>query len=538
MSHPRGFPIVLLAIAAGACDKVADGVRAPFDAAAATDIPAPVAEVAAQQDATPPQDVAATVDVQPDAPADLPGDLSPKDGPGDSPADDQLSRYHKFLQDSRDHIHARQTACFGTSPASLRDPRPPSSSLDYGRPDRMLRRSMRLGMVTFDDGAAAACLRTLDGASCQEIAAMHALGLDLPAAAAPECTAVLAEQIPKGGPCLDYLMGCGPSLMCETNFAPGCSFCVPKPAPLRLGEKCSDTQAVCATDTVCTSDDARSDQFCQPALPNNQGSSGSPCGSLKPDCKQGLYCATADPYPPGGIVTGICRPLQLGIPCAGPAECFDYYVCAGATSKHGGTCQVGKGSDQTCTIFDYQDRLQPPPLPQATIRFSDCAPGFACVDLDQQGRKCVAGSPLGGICGSVDLQFLDCLEGYCEGAHDDVSGVCRPLKATGSPCQEDSECVIDSCIPPSPGQPTVCLPHPPQGPPSIGQHCAWPNGHISDECEDGAYCAPPPDFHGVSFPAPRGFCAPMKKTGESCRAEFDKCEYPATCVNSVCTPCR
>ena len=532
MIDRRSLPIVLLILAGGACSTSPLSVPSAVDAATAPDMPAIVAEVGDRAD-TGPGDDAPLADVQGDNPDGIGAGLLPGNGGGDSPGSNKVAQYQKFLDDQDEALFALQANCLGWPRDGRRrekdtSMRPNSTDqIEPGAPE--LAYYFDLGLLDFDEEAAAACVRDLAAVSCQRMIEEFALKSDFVGIVAPTCSAVLVGKVPLGGACTDVDV-CAPSLECGGNGKiPMCATCVPPPAPSKLGESCDDGET-CAAGTDCHAPVGELKRFC--LLPPDNIKQGMPCSNLQgPPCARGLFCASKAPLPLKGSWDGVCRPLETGNHCTNPAECAQaFYKCVGATSTQGGICQVGKGENESCSIIDYEQDQQ-------TYRFSDCADGFICLDLDGQGRKCATDSPLGGACGVVDLQSgLSCSEGYCDGWHDNVPGICRPLKALGSPCERVEECALGLfCVPPSRGQPGVCAPAP-KLIPAIGEHCVKPDGSYWG-CGFGNYCAPPPGVPGTFFSPAKGFCAPLKKMGESCRAALDRCEPLSACYQGVSTRC-
>jgi hypothetical protein len=160
---------------------------------------------------------------------------------------------------------------------------------------------------------------------------------------------------------------------------------------------------------------------------------------------------------------------------------------------------------------------------------SDCGYLLQCLDLDGRGRRCHAGSRLGERCGLLKdlpgMPSLECIEGFCDIPRFGESGVCNSPKSSG-PCSRD-----DACIPPSlcgewiPNQPSFC--QVPLWPRTLGAACMT-NGNAQD-CGWLGYRRANARPKDPSVPVP-GTCQELKKMGQPCVTDWDRCDRFATCT--------
>lgn len=444
-------------------------------------------------------------DVRPPGVDGTAGDSS--DGPGAA----VQAKYHQFLSDLEAHYKARRASCFGGPIERLNNP--PVAVL----PDDGVSPSLRLGLQRFDEAAARTCLATAATTSCARIADMLArTGPADPVAGVEVCWGVLSGSVAPGSLCLRPQDCQSPDqFTCDGSNA--CQVCTPR-ARHKLGEDCLAGEPNCPVGAACRPDPAPSlASSCQPL-----GLDGERCHEDH-ECAAGLFCT---PLRPDAILDGICRPETLGKPCAGSWECLFVHACIGAAPGKAGTCQIGKGVGEPCSIHGRGVN---------DIAYSDCGDLLDCLDLDGKGPRCVAGAKIGAACGPVGPSPKDgwvvCIEGHCT-ATSTSPGSCERHRILGEPCEDETNCDSGlACPAAGPGAKTCTPPRHL----ATGEKCSFGGAPY---CAKDLYCAFPPDFDELNPNVPPdGTCAPQRKIGETCRASIDLCEPLAKCIVGICKPC-
>ncbi|MCC7385154.1 MAG: hypothetical protein IT384_25125 [Deltaproteobacteria bacterium] len=292
---------------------------------------------------------------------------------------------------------AKYAECFGGSPEDWEAD--PSYCL-------LSSQAVAAGRQRFDPAAASACLRSVEGASCEEtfgdLSANLSCGIvfeglanageGCAGAGAKDCprgflcdrssgsdacsrTCVQASWIARGESCAHAngrSVSCAPGLFCSPS-----RICVPRP---RLGESCRDSSCAEGVCNVAT-------RRCEPQRP-----AGSTCSEAFPDGCAG-YDVACMPIPLGG---GVCRAtLRLREICQpGLVQCGWPMVCAAQP--------------------DGVARCQRPP---------------------RRGERCDESAPEVVSCGDAS---------YC--SHTTAPGVCVERTPTGSPCQEGDTCAELLCV--------------------------------------------------------------------------------------------
>jgi hypothetical protein len=289
-------------------------------------------------------------------------------------------------------------------------------------------------------------------------------------AAAPTCAPVDAACVAPAG-ALPSGSACGTGLQCASRFcnagqgtpqsyvAPtlldllpqslgACGVCADK---LPIGASCnpgtgpSTTVPPCVDGAYCANlgppgPSPTGPYVCQGVPPG--GDVGAACsvavtggaGGAEPfPCKSGLTCSSP--------TSGTCQPpSDLGGPC-GPLTCKGQLVCAYASGAAMGTCVVGKGLGETCSLDDT----------------APCARLLTCSPTTTP-TKChtVTFEPPGGTC---DYSASPCATGFCQNLTGSPAvGVCPPVTADGQPCTTGPTPVCDdfaTCGPVNYGPPPM-----------------------------------------------------------------------------------
>jgi hypothetical protein len=460
----------------------------------------------------------AAADAGADLAADAPATSQPDAGDDDAGAADASSApapptalvaYERFLAARTDAYQARWAECFGVPRAGL------TPGAQQARdPAERLRASFRLGLVLFDERAAATCLTGIAAASCEQVAEMHARAeLEAPGDRLPGCLAALTGTIAQGQPCLQSADCRDRSHRCGAEGGGRCQTCRPTVGALPIGADCS-SGAPCPTGSRCRLAAAGAPSL-QCELPSGRGGF---CNS-DTDCAPGLFCSRTVAFEFGGS----CQPHRAGEPCDGDWQCIAFLACVGAGPGTPGRCGQPRRAGEPCQlVLDARNQAS----------HSDCAVGLTCVDLDGQGPRCLAGAGLGEPCGEVPTpggvrRGLGCVAGFCERPPGQPSGRCRPPRGPGERCQTDAECSPLACgDATAPDQPRTC--RPPAAAGTINQPCRA----IDETCAEGLFCR----VLDVESPALIGSCQPLRRVGAACQ-ELDRCEPLSVCVTGVCTRC-
>jgi hypothetical protein len=462
----------------------------------------------------------------PDAQVDVDADAGTgADGPAaDGPSADappalvpppHLLAYQAFLEARVDTYQARWTECFGVPAAALT----PGERVMRGRTARMVA-SFRLGLVAFDQRAAADCLAGIQRATCDQVAEMFVRDeVEEPGDHLLGCSQVLTGRVPEGQPCLDNGDCSDRTHRCDNlDRSTRCTVCQPAPRPLPLGADCSGGNGDCPRGSRCrlAAEGAPTLQCTQP------GQRGAFC-LFQGDCGQGLFCS----HTVADELEGTCQPHRAGEPCAGDWQCIGFLACLGAAPGVQGRCGQPRRLGEPCQVLLSDVNRIP---------HSDCSLGLTCVDLDGQGPRCVLGAAVGETCGELPADgggraYLDCTSGFCERAPDQKLGRCRALRPEGEPCQHDGQCaarLLCAAAPPNlPSQPRTC--RRPATPGAVNELCRIFDNH----CAEGLFCRSNDPDGAFEL----GTCQPLRRTGEACRLEVDLCEPLSQCLQGVCTRC-
>jgi hypothetical protein len=428
----------------------------------------------------------------------------------DDPGAAVQAKAYQFFRDLEAQFKARRVSCFGT-PIALLNKRP-AAVLPVDGVDP----SLRLGLQRFDEAAAQTCLATLATISCARIADMLTrTGPQDSIAGVEVCRGVLSGTVAPGSFCLRTEDCQSPDQVCDGRDV--CQVCTPH-ARGKLGDVCLPGAQDCPLGADCRPDPAPSSaSSCQPL-----GRDGERCHEDF-ECVAGLFCARDRP---GGLLDGVCSPEILGKACVGDWDCLYFHACVGAAPGKTGTCQMGKGVGEPCSIYDPSGHSYP---------YSDCADQLDCSDLDGKGLRCVSGVEVGATCGPVALSpkggYVDCADSHCT-ATGGGQGSCERYRTQGESCRNEGDCELGlDCPAAGPGART-CTP-----PRHLvtGEKCAFGGGAY---CTQDLYCAYPPEFDEFNPAVPsEGKCAPQRKVGETCRASIDRCEPLAKCIAGICKPC-
>lgn len=291
--------------------------------------------------------------------------------------------YLGFLGDAAQARYEHMVECFQASDADF---------LATGDAERLLalvyeqRDALRLGTVAFDAAKAAACLRAIEDASCQDFAVQHAFY------GSGDCNVLVGAVLP-GGSCLG-------------------------------DEDCQNPEQF-----DCRTGNASGYQCSKQCTPRQQEAA--PLGDLDEPCRfdaclPGLYCR----FTSKGDVAGFCRPNAPGGECEGIWQCPTYYVCDSSDGGGAGSCTIGKAAGEPCQLSENYNGFN-----------SNCSDTLSCYSDGGSPPTCKPGRELGETCGTDPATgvFVKCHTGYCS-IVEPSKNTCLPRKNVGEPCSGSAEC--------------------------------------------------------------------------------------------------
>jgi hypothetical protein len=346
-----------------------------------------------------------------------------------------------FCQNYIDAVTAKLQQCQGGSAAALQ------ALFQTTNICNGITLDLAAGKVVFAENSASACLREIDALDCGSLAASSASPTGYPS----DCGRVFQGTVPIGAAC--YPLTAPPAQECVSG-------------------------SHCVADTQCPG-------VCQP-----DGTSGQACDLTIGGCAAGLTCTYG--YAATPTCTALPPDVQVGAPCAGPADCGSANVgliCEGKDGPIDGFVSTSAGVSGTC---------QKPPVSGPCNTASECssescsstAPGTTsgvCLPPKVVGDPCVKGARqcgVGAYCGSasrcVELPVVgqscagtsgegtDCIDGFC----NPLTKTCMPFLGAGAGCQSQATLV--------PQQPQQCDP--------INTTCSPTWGVCLPACAPGSSC--------------------------------------------------
>ena len=503
-------------------------VEAPIDAAPASETAPPITNADASEDSldarSPAPDTTTPDTTTPDAttpdtttPDTTTPDTTTPDASGDARAADEgratWEAWRKFHED-REDVYARLLESCNNLSVDVQGPvREPLWKYSISP-------ELHAGLVKVDRKAMAACLASLESATCEQF---------LPLAEDNAYAELKRWRVDPFRPCAQVVTGnvargavvLGSDECADPNdtasIGPGTTICretcQPKPLASGVGEACSDRP--CPAGTSCWGPPTQGAVFtCQPT------GEGAACHSQFDFCDPGLFCQRTQTSP-----DGVCRRLQPGSPCEGSWQCPVTLACVRTAAGAMGTCGAGKAAGAPCTVQGADGY---------GLLASDCAYSLDCTAYQGDVPRCHGPSRVGEPCGSVagvppDRAPIWCIEGATCEPGIKSAGVCvKSHLGAGATCSDDTQCAAaHECRTPDLDH-YVCTPVYNQR--EIGEFCSLPG--LERECVFGSYCKQ----DARTFPTP-SHCSPYRQKGEPCSIEdSDFCDLMLDCTGGVCQP--